>query len=61
MKKLYSPAGTFLPPISRSSSVLMRVVTLAPALHSGPLALSVLPYSAPDPKMPLRPRRIGRL
>ena len=60
MKKLYSPAGTVVPPIIRSASVLIRVVTFAPARQTGPWALSTWPYSSPAPKMPLRPRRIGR-
>ena len=40
MKKLYSPAGTVVPPIIKSASVLIRVVTFAPARQTGPWALS---------------------
>ena len=58
--RLYSPAGSVLPANTSGASVLKRVVWFAPARHTGAPAFTVLPYSAPVPKMSVRPRRIGR-
>jgi hypothetical protein len=35
MKRLYSPAGTVMPPMTKGTSVFSRVETFAPARHTG--------------------------
>ena len=50
-----------LPPISSGNSVLSRVETSAPARHTGAPALSVWPYSAPEPNTFVRPSTVFAL
>jgi diketogulonate reductase-like aldo/keto reductase len=55
-----TPRQVALAFLVRRPSLLSRVVWLAPARHTGTSSLTFLPYSAPDRKMLVRPRRIGR-
>ena len=57
---LYSPAGTDWSPNLRSTSVVKRVDLFAPALQTGAPAFAPFPYSLPAPKIPVRPRKMGR-